>query len=209
MGVGEDGNEGAGAIEVEGGGDVVAAFVPEVGEMEEGEMGEGHEGEGKHVEERRGKVSEPCDWGDRRGAYGAARCRWRRRMGGGHLLNGTRAGCGDDLRTGLGRIEGDGAEGGLILGEVLAEETVESLCLLRAEIDGLEVLDVDGVRGGLIHGAEDEAEVPDGGANLDAVGVAGAEVGGFGEGDAGFRAWRGGCVAHGVLGIRLPRAERG
>ena len=35
MGVGEVGNELAGAVEIEGGGDVVAAFVPVVGEAEE------------------------------------------------------------------------------------------------------------------------------------------------------------------------------
>jgi hypothetical protein len=45
VGVGEVRDEGESVVEVERGGDVVAAFVPVVGEAEEGEVVEGDEGE--------------------------------------------------------------------------------------------------------------------------------------------------------------------
>jgi hypothetical protein len=55
MGVGEVRDELAGAEEVERGGDVVAAFVPEVGELEESEMAERYGKEEEGEEAVRGK----------------------------------------------------------------------------------------------------------------------------------------------------------
>ncbi len=82
-----------------------------------------------------------------------------------------------DGAAGVGKLlEGDGAEGLLVLGEVVAEDVPEGLGLLGAEVDALEVVDVELLRGLLGHGAEDEEEVPDAHADLDAVGVAVAVV---------------------------------
>ena len=78
------------------------------------------------------------------------------------------------------------AEGLLVLGEVVAEDVPEGLGLLRAEVDALEVLDVELVGRLLGHGAEDEEEVPDAHADLDAVGVAVAVVLGVGEVECGL-----------------------
>src|SRR5882757_5146544 len=82
-----------------------------------------------------------------------------------------------DGAAGLGELlEGDGAEGLLVLGEIVAEHVPESLSLLRAEVDALEVFDGEFVGALLAHGPEDEEEVPDAHADLDAVGVAVAVV---------------------------------
>ena len=61
MGVGDGGlrDEGAGAEEVPGGGDVVAALVPEVGEAEEGEMREIDEDEEEREEHPERDVGSP------------------------------------------------------------------------------------------------------------------------------------------------------
>jgi hypothetical protein len=77
-------------------------------------------------------------------------------------------------------FEGDGAEGLLVLGEVVVEDVGEGFGLLGAEIDSLEVGEVDLFGGVLGHGSEDEEEVPYAHADLDAVGVAFAIVGGGG-----------------------------
>jgi hypothetical protein len=83
-------------------------------------------------------------------------------------------------------LERDGAEGLLILSEVLAEHVEEGLGLLRAEVDALEAANGDLIGGVLVSGAEGEEEVPDAGAHLHAVGVALAIVGGFGDVDPGL-----------------------
>src|SRR5690348_5302944 len=88
-----------------------------------------------------------------------------------------------DGAAGLGEVllQRKRAEGLLVLGEVVAEDVPQCLGLLRAEVDALEVADVDLFGALLRHGAEDEEEVPDAHAYLDAVGVALAVV--FGGGD--------------------------
>jgi hypothetical protein len=78
-------------------------------------------------------------------------------------------------------IEGDGSEGLLVLGDVVSEDVEERLGLLGAEIDALEVANVDLVGRVLRESAEDEEEVPDGHTDLHAVSVAIAVVGGGGE----------------------------
>jgi len=78
-------------------------------------------------------------------------------------------------------VESDGAECLLVLCKVVGQYVDESFGLLGAEIDALKVLDAEFVGGVLAHGAEDEKEVPDGHAHLDAVSVAIAIVGGIGE----------------------------
>ena len=111
-----------------------------------------------------------------------------------------RAGLGDDEAgfAGLGVFEGDGAEGLLVLDEVVGEDAVQSLGLLGAEVNALEVVDLDFLGGLLLELAEDEHEVPDGEADLDAVGVGVAVVWGFVEGDAGVVGLSDG-LAHRVL----------
>jgi hypothetical protein len=83
-------------------------------------------------------------------------------------------------------LEGDGAEGLLVLGEIVAEYVPEGLGLLGAEVDALEVLDGELVRGVLRHGAEDQKEIPYAHTYLDAVGVAVAVVFGVGELEGGL-----------------------
>jgi hypothetical protein len=78
-------------------------------------------------------------------------------------------------------LQRDVTEGLLVLCEVVSDYIPESLGLLWAEVDALEVLDVDLVRGLLGHRAEDEQEVPDAHADLNAVGVAVAVAVGLGE----------------------------
>ena len=92
-----------------------------------------------------------------------------------------RAVAGDDeaLGVGLGAVKRDGAEVALVLGDVLAEEVVQGLGLLGAEVDALEVFDLHLVGSLLFHGAEDHEEIPDGEANLHAVGVGFAVIRGF------------------------------
>jgi hypothetical protein len=92
-----------------------------------------------------------------------------------------------DRAAGLWELfEGDGAEGLLVLGKIVAEDVPESLGLLRAEVDALEVLDGELVGCVLRHGAEDQEEVPYTHAHLDAVGVAVAIVLGGGELEGGL-----------------------
>ena len=69
------------------------------------------------------------------------------------------------------RIELDLAEGGFVVRNVLLEQRHERLGLLRAQINSLEVMKFDLRFRALLHGAEDEKEVPDIDANLHAVGV--------------------------------------
>ncbi len=60
VGVGVVRDDLAVAVEVEGRGDVVAALVPVVGEMEEGEVAEGHGGEEQDEEDGRGESGDAC-----------------------------------------------------------------------------------------------------------------------------------------------------
>ena len=75
----------------------------------------------------------------------------------------------------------------------------QSLGLLRAEIDALEIAHLDLVLARLLQGAEDKKEVPDVDAHLHAVGVVFAVLGGIDELDVGL-SWEG----HG--GILTDRA---
>jgi hypothetical protein len=182
MGVADGGmrDQRAGTEEIVGRGDVVAGLVPEVGQAEERPVGEkdGEEEERKESpkQEARGLFSAWC--------YGVL---VRRR---GHaLVDGAAA-----LRQ-FG-LERDGAEGLFVLGEVVAQEVEEGLSLLRAEIDALEVLDVELLGGVLVHGAKDEGEVPDAHPDLHAVGVAAAEVRGTGDLDFGLSG-----LCRGLIGI--------
>src|SRR4051812_3422559 len=69
-------------------------------------------------------------------------------------------------------VEGYGAEGLLVLSQIVAEHVDEGLGLLRAQIDALEVFDGEFVGRVLAHGSEDQKEVPDRHADLNAVCVA-------------------------------------
>jgi hypothetical protein len=99
-------------------------------------------------------------------------------------------------------LESDGAEGLLVLGEVVAEDVPEGLGLLGAEVDALEVGDAEFLRGLLGHGAEDEEEIPDAHADLNAVGVSVAVVRGAGELKGGF--FCGVLLTHCVSFRRFP-----
>jgi hypothetical protein len=61
VGVGKVRDEGAGMVEVQRGGDVVATFVPEVGQVEQGEMAERDGGEECCIEYGAGQVGEACE----------------------------------------------------------------------------------------------------------------------------------------------------
>jgi len=115
-----------------------------------------------------------------------------------------RAVAGDDeaLGVGLRAVECDGAEVALVLSDVVAEEVVQGLGLLGAEVDALEVFDLDLIRGLLLHRAKDHEEIPDGEANLHAVGVGFAVVRGFVQRDL-CVVGLGDGLAHGVSGRRL------
>src|SRR5271157_1150868 len=78
-------------------------------------------------------------------------------------------------------IEFDLAESVLVVDQVLLQDGVQRLGLLRAEIDSLEVADLDARFILLRQGAEDEKEVPDVDAHLHAVGVVLAVIGGIGQ----------------------------
>lgn len=69
------------------------------------------------------------------------------------------------------RVELDFAEGAFVVGDVLLEQRHERLRLLRAQINSLEVMKFDLRFRALLHGAEDEKEIPDIDADLHAVGV--------------------------------------
>jgi hypothetical protein len=94
------------------------------------------------------------------------------------------------VRLGELLLEREGTEGLLVLGEIAAEDVPESFGLLGAEVDALEVLDGELVGVLLRHGAEDQEEVPDAHANLNAVGVAVAVVLGVAEFEGGLVCWR-------------------
>src|SRR6266851_266278 len=77
------------------------------------------------------------------------------------------------------RIELDFAECAFVTGDVLLQESKQSLCLLRAQVDALEVADLDLGFGLLLQRAEDEKEVTDVHTHLHAIGVVLLVVGGI------------------------------
>ena len=83
-------------------------------------------------------------------------------------------------------FEDEGAEGLLVLGDVLAEDVPEGFGLLRAKEDGVAIADGD-LLGRVASGdAEDELEVPHADPDLDAVGIGFAVIGGLGDLDVGL-----------------------
>jgi hypothetical protein len=88
---------------------------------------------------------------------------------------------GDDETLHAGAFEGDGAEVLLVLRDVVTKDIQQSLGLLGAEIDALEVIDMDLVRSLLVEGAEDQEEIPDGETYLHAISIGVAVVGRFFE----------------------------
>ena len=85
------------------------------------------------------------------------------------------------------RIEFDLAKGALVSGNVLLQESEQGLRLLRAEIDPLEILDLDLRFGLLLQGAKHKEEIPDVDAHLHAVGVALAIIFGVDQLQIGLR----------------------
>src|SRR6185437_2531958 len=85
------------------------------------------------------------------------------------------------------RLQGNGSEGLLILGEVLAEHVQESLGLLRTEIDAVIVFDRDLIGRVLMRDAEVQKKVPDADPYLNAGGVGFAVVVRFGDLKFGLR----------------------
>ena len=102
------------------------------------------------------------------------------------------------VRLGELLLEGEGAEGLLVLGQIVAEDVPESFGLLGTEVDALEVADVQLLRVLLGHCAEDEEEVPDAHTDLDAVGVTVTIIVGGGELERGLFYWGFG-LAHGIV----------
>jgi len=78
---------------------------------------------------------------------------------------------GDDEVLDAGAFKRDGAEGLLVLRDVVLEDVGQGFSLLGAKIDALEVIEANLVGSVLVDGAEDEEEIPEGEAYLDAVGV--------------------------------------
>src|ERR1039457_2040272 len=70
------------------------------------------------------------------------------------------------------RLKLDLAERGFVLVDVLLEDVEQRLGLLRAEVNSLEILDIDVIGRGLVDQAEEQEEVPEIYTDLDAVGVA-------------------------------------
>ena len=161
----------AGAEEVPGSGDVVAGFVPVVGQAEEAEMGdvEGHEDDGKIIQ--RGTARQA---GARTGFLQKAKGQTRscepadtfRELVDGPL----------GRAVGL-RFEREGAEGLLVLRDVLAEDVPEGFGLLRTQEDGLVIADGDLVGRCRCWRGRRPVEIPYADAHLDAVGVGLAVIG--------------------------------
>src|SRR5579864_6380361 len=85
------------------------------------------------------------------------------------------------------RIEFDLAKGALVSGNVLLQESEQGLRLLRAEVDPLEILNLNLRLGLLLEGAKYEIEIPDVDAHLHAVGVALAIIFGIDQFQIGLR----------------------
>jgi hypothetical protein len=69
------------------------------------------------------------------------------------------------------RIEFDLAEGAFVIGHVLMQDRRQRLRLLRAQIDTLKIAHFDLILSLLLHGAENQKEVPDADADLNAISV--------------------------------------
>lgn len=73
------------------------------------------------------------------------------------------------LRRSHPRIEFDLAEGRLVPRNVLLKQSEQGFCLLRAEIDSLEIANLDLSFGLLLQGAEGEEKIPNVHAHLHAI----------------------------------------
>ena len=168
MGIGQGGrrNHVAGAKEVIGRGNVVSRFVPVVRQAQQGQVREvdAYEEQGKDKPEGQRTVERGL-----LGRYGNEFL----------LLFPANIGLVDwALRHDRGPwFEGNGAEGVLVLEQVLLQHIAQRLGLLRAEVNGLEGVDGDLFGRFLIGGAEGESEIPDALLYLNAVGIALAVVG--------------------------------
>ena len=169
------GNQRAGAEEVPCGRDVVAGLIPVVGQPQQREVAgiERHEHDWKNHPERKGRVQPGLDQSSQGRASSSvsildhAECLvW--------LVDGA-------LREIVGlRFERERAEGLLVLGDVLPQHVPQGLGLLRTQVDGLVI--ADGHLVGALAGGEteDELEIPNADADLDAVGVGLAVIGRLG-----------------------------
>src|SRR6202034_553238 len=86
------------------------------------------------------------------------------------------------------RVQFDFAESSLIAGDILLQQSEESLGLLGAQIDALKVAQLDLRFALLLHRSKDKEEVPYIHAHLHAVGIGFPIVGGIGQFDIGL--WR-------------------
>ncbi len=59
MGVGKYRDQGAGAEEIQGGRDIVAALIPEIGKAQKSEMAEKSAGKGENIDGRQGQCPKP------------------------------------------------------------------------------------------------------------------------------------------------------
>src|SRR5438105_3536237 len=84
------------------------------------------------------------------------------------------------------RIKFDLAKGALVTDYVLLQDIEQRLRLLRAQIDALEVIDLDLGLALLLQGAKGQEKVPDIDPHLHAVGIIFAIVGGVDELDIGL-----------------------
>src|SRR5215472_16035679 len=84
----------------------------------------------------------------------------------------------DRAGRGHSRIELDFAKGALVVRDILVEDRGQSLGLLRAQIDSLEVSYFDLVLRLLLHGAKHQEKIPDIYPHLDAVSIGFAIVAG-------------------------------
>lgn len=80
------------------------------------------------------------------------------------------------VRAGFG-LEVDFAEGGFVLANIILEDIQQGFGLLGAEVDALEILDIDLIGSALGSDAEHQKEVPKVGADLHAIRVTFAIVG--------------------------------
>ena len=84
-------------------------------------------------------------------------------------------------------IQFDLAEGGLVAGDVLLEQSKESLGLLRAHVDTLKVTNLDLSFALLLYRAENKEEIPHIHSHLHAISIGFPIFGGIGQLDIGLR----------------------
>jgi hypothetical protein len=77
------------------------------------------------------------------------------------------------------RVKLDLAEGALVVGNVLLQDGGQRLGLLRAQINSLEISDLNLIFSLLLHGPEDEKKIPDVNSHLNAVGIGFPVIGGI------------------------------